>query len=118
MVPSLPVIASELGWILASPVVHDWRQTLLDFRPSLASHVVLDSCPDGVLDFFTDGSCLWSTCAAYRVASWAVILAGSVSLSVSPMDAKLCAAGGLPGPFRAELFAVAVALQLCVDQAV
>ena len=118
----LPRVCTEHGWVLQSSCVDMWRQALLSLPERVVSLVSLPAGVDQTLDFFTDGSCLWPERPAYRLASYSVILAGPVVLNPVASHASLVAAAAVPGlvqtAHRAELFAVAAVLEICLHQAV
>ena len=107
----LPPCLTHAGWLLKPPTMDSWWATLLDIPyPVVQEELAL---PDQrCYDLFTDGSCLWPKAHQYRLASWAVCLAG---LSEDWSDSRVLQAGPLPGlqqsAFRAELFAVFIAVQ-------
>ena len=119
VVSSLPLACTEHAWFLLPPSTDAWRQALLSLSPMVGPLCPVPSAPGLLLDFFTDGSCLWPTNPEYRLAAWAVVLAGPVTLCPKVKDVQLLAADVLPGllqtPYRAELFAVAFTLAVCVD---
>ncbi len=116
VVPVLPPVLTHHGWTLKSPLDAWWWKYLQDIPETV-------ECPEFTpsefgIDVFTDGSCLWPTCASYRVASWAVCLAGPISQNSSPEDTIVLGAGHLKGAiqtaFRAELMAVLMTLRWAV----
>lgn len=113
LVPSLPLVLTQHGWTLQSPFVHAWLQYLsaIPIHFPVPVNVVPRHCS---VDLFTDGSCLWPTEPAYRLAAWAVVVACPFDSSRPLQPANVVATDVLPGiiqsAFRAELWALCAAL--------
>lgn len=106
----LPACLTQAGWSLKPATLDAWWATLLDIAPPVVEatgFVPSRAC----YDLFTDGSCMFPKAKHYRIASWAVCLAG---LGTNWDDSMVLQAGQLPGlmqsAFRAELYAVYVAV--------
>lgn len=114
--PSLPAVVIEHGWTLRPCLANAWLQ-YLDSIPSEVTFLPCANRPS-ILDLFTDGSCLFPTNRYLRVASWAVVLGRPYHLDFGPGDFVPLAAQPLHGliqtVYRAELFAILVALQYAV----
>lgn len=116
LVPALPLTLTERGWGLKSSYHDAWVQMLL----AIPTAIQPSSCPDPEgterINLFTDGSCLWPHMPQYRVAAWGLTFAPSLRLDPVASDSQVVAAGPLPGitqtAYRAELYAVMVALKL------
>ena len=112
-VVSLPQALSLHSWTLQSPFQTDWYEYLVSI-PDEPAECVLSPNKDQIIDFFTDGSCLYQDQVQFRVASWAVCVASSVGEDFSPSTAV--SAGPLPGliqtSFRAETYALLQALRI------
>lgn len=116
-IPSLPSVVTEHGWTLRSPLADAWFGYLADL-PVVVSFAL--PCPsNAILDLFTDGSCLFPCEPAYRVASWAVVLAPPFGLDVDRSHFVPVAAQPLSGllqtVFRAELTAVIAAIEFATQ---
>ena len=119
LVESLPSCMADRGWTPRLSLSIVWAQCLLqllsvfDFRP-------VDSLPDGVLDLFTDGSCLWGSDPDLRIASWSVCVGSRDSSGSSSDSFRIVAAQPLSGfvqtAYRAELQAVDAALCFALQQ--
>lgn len=113
----LPEVSLLHGWTLRSPLAEAWNKYLVDL-PSQASFAV-DFSPGGILDLFTDGSCLYPTVPELRMASWAVVRAPPFSLDFDKSQFVPIAAqplhGLLQSAYRAELFAVCVARDFTIQ---
>eukprot|EP00435_Cladocopium_sp_Y103_P022951 s31_g5.t1 len=116
---SLPLLLLEHGWTLRSPLATSWFQYLAALPVSVGFHPV--PCPGGILDLFTDGSCLYPTQPDLRVAAFSVI-ASVFTLDPGPASFRPVVAQPLPGllqtPFRAELSAVLAALRLAISRGI
>ena len=101
--------------------LHCWLPAPVEYFPFLrllreipdVSHRLDPPAPGGILDLFTDGSCLFPTYPRLRLASWAVIQAHSNNHE----DDSPCLAGGaLHGLWqtsgRAEIVAVLAAIRI------
>ena len=113
----MPRVVTEHGWILRSPLADAWYQYLATIPREVT--FILPGSHTGILDLFTDGSCLFPRESAYRVASWAVVLAPPFGLSVSQKEYVPVAAQPLAGilqtAYRAELTAVIAAIRFAVQ---
>ena len=101
------------GWVQQSPCLISWYRMLCEI-PS----AVFGFCPlpeGGIVDLFTDGSCLWPSEPLFRVASWSVVLMSPLSMNPTQAQAQVLFAQALPGfrqtPARAELMAIYQALR-------
>ena len=117
-VTSLPSSFSAHAW---PPLPSAWLshgRTLASLSDGLVKTVggVIDGA--GSCDLFTDGACLLPHEPPLRLAAWAVTIG---RLDWNTLDHHVLAAGPLPGlqktAFRAELYAVAVALEWASTQA-
>ena len=109
----LPAALALRGWAIHAPTHLAWCK-LLD---SITKTVPALECafdPVGWNSVFTDGSCLWQSCPAYRVAAWGAVLARDLSAQWNFRVAGIVGAGPLPGlcqtAYRAELFALGFVL--------
>lgn len=117
VVDDVPEVCRLHGWTLQSPLQEDWRRYLL----SLSSGVPkpLGVMPQHVIvDLFTDGSCLWPSEPAYRLASFSVIMAPPLDFDNCSGGFQVLAAAPLAGlvqtAYRAELMGLLTALQFAV----
>ena len=108
-----PAVLLEHGWILRSPLASSWFSYLvaLSDRPSFLPGAV----GHGILDLFTDGSCLCPAEPAFRMASWAVVQAPPFDMTdqraaFMPV-AALPLSGLIQTAYRAELTAVLAAIE-------
>ena len=112
----LPRVVTEHGWTLRSSLADAWFCYLADLPVGVS--FFLPRPPTAILDLFTDGSCLFPRECAYRVASWAVVLAPPFGLSVCRTQYVPVAAQPLSGilqtAYRAELTAVIAAIQFAL----
>ena len=114
---SLPAVVTEHGWTLRAGLTQAWFRYLND----LPVDAVFRPCPwlPPVIDAFTDGSCMFPADRELRVASWAVVLGRPFQLDFQRLDFAPLAAQPLPGliqtAYRAELFALTVALRFARD---
>ena len=110
LLPDAMVLRS---WAILPPTHLRWLR-LLDSIPSAVPSAgpLLDL--HGWNEVFTDGSCLWQSCPAYRVASWGAVLAYPSSSPWFDQPVRVLGPGPLPGlcqtAFRGELFALAFVL--------
>ena len=110
LLPDAMVLRS---WAIYPPTHLAWLR-LLDSVPCAVPSLVC-AFNVGVLNHvFTDGSCLWQADPAFRVASWAAILADPCSPTWNFSFGGVLGAGHVPGlcqtSYRGELFALAVTL--------
>ena len=70
---SMPLVAREHGWTLASSLQEEWWK-YLDSLSTQVPPVPGRVQSDCIVDIFTDGSCLWQDQVAYRIASYSVVL--------------------------------------------
>ena len=117
-VPSLPTVVSVHGWTQSAGLTFEWLR-YLDQLPAPPSSVDL---PFGglILDFFTDGSCLFPADPLLRVAAFAVVQSQPFALdytqrSYVPVVAQPLR-GVLQSAFRAELQALVVSLQIACQR--
>ncbi len=114
LVPILPAILTVRGWMLQSSVFDVWCRYLLSIPPPPHFVLGLPMVVSGVVDLFTDGSCLWPVESDFRLAAWSVCLVEQVSDDASAWGSHVVAAGPLRGIIqtasRAELQAVVTAL--------
>lgn len=112
---SLPPVLALRGWAVHPSTHLQWCR-LLD---SLSRAVPQLGCPlafdtDGWNHVFTDGSCLWQSNPAYRVAAWGAVLAVPPSAQWSLSVRGVLGAGPLPGicqtSYRSELYALGFVL--------
>lgn len=112
-----PMVVTEHGWILRSPLAPAWFKYLLEL-PAQPSFQPAQS-REGILDLFTDGSCLWPSEPAFRLASWAVVQAPPFDMSDQRASFMPIAAQPLSGliqtAYRAELTAVIAAIQFAME---
>ena len=113
LVRSAPRVVSVHGWTLQSPSAVQWLRYLdgLPREPPLP----VTPPPGKILDLFTDGSCLFPTDPACRVAAYSVVHAAPFALDYKPCFRPIVAqplSGVLQSAFRAELQAIVVALKI------
>ena len=113
VLPSLPSWARDRGWTVRPSVLDCWTSYLLGL-PMDFDTVQVCPGPLGVLDLFTDGSCIPGVTPALNVAAWAVC-AGSVGSPGLALESfRVLCAGPLCGlsqsAYRAELFAIYAAV--------
>lgn len=113
----LPAVIVDHGWTLTSHLAGWWKQYLCTLSDRVP---VPDVKPCGPLtDVFTDGSCFWPTQEEFRIAAWAVCLAGPIHMNASANETVVLGAGHLAGliqtAFRAELMALKVTLQWALE---
>ena len=119
ILPELPEVLTVHGWTLRSGLEGWFYNYLQQLDASVPN---ASAVPVGtVIDIFTDGSCLWPTESCFRLASWAVCLAGEPGQTASPNDTVILGSGQLSGlqqtAFRAELTALKMALSWVKDWA-
>ena len=113
LLPVLPSCVADRGWTLSPGLLVAFRQVLL----SLPTEPVFQPCREfggEVLDVFTDGSCLFSHDRDLRLAAWAVSVCDAGPCDPNGVFQVLASAplsGLVQSAYRAELFAVQVALQ-------
>ena len=109
----IPDAMALRGWSLFPPTHLGWLHLLSSIPSSVP---VLDSPFSLGLwnHVFTDGSCLWQSQVAYRVAAWGAVLAQPFTSGWSFEVQGVLGAGPLPGlvqtAYRAELYALAFVL--------
>ena len=110
---SLPAALALRGWALQAPTQLAWCK-LLDSIPRAVPELDCSFKSTGWNLVFTDGSCLWQSNPAYRVAAWGAVLAHGLSDHWTFRVAGILGAGPLPGicqtSYRAELFALGFVL--------
>ena len=114
LVDVLPSCMADRGWTPRSSLSLVWTQYLLQLPSSLDFRPV-SYLPDGVLDLFTDGSCLWGSDPDLRIASWSVCVGSRHCVGSSLDSFRILAAqqplsGLVQTAYRAELQAVDAAL--------
>ena len=109
----LPAVTVDHGWTLTSHLAGWWKQYLTTLSNQIPLPEV-EPCGE-LIDVFTDGSCFWPTHEEFRMASWAVCLAGPIHMNASAAETVVLGVGHLAGliqtAFRAELMALRVTLQ-------
>ena len=109
----LPSCVADRGWTIRPSMYLVWSQMLLSI-PVEVRFCVPHELPD-TLDLFTDGSCYWGQFPDFRVAAWAVCLGSGRGVGNPNASFSVVASQPLSGlvqsAFRAELSAVAFALQ-------
>ena len=117
---SLPPVLALRGWAVLPPTWPAWIRRLLDLPP--VSYRPWISLPLAGCDLFTDGSCLCQSDPLLRCAAWSVTLAVPFSDGWTPGALSIVGSDCLPGicqtAYRAELFAVGVALHYAAIQGV
>ena len=110
IIDELPKVLTCHGWSISSPHGASWLAELDSIPDVIPEAPQLET---DLVDLFTDGSCLWPT-QPFRVAAWSVVFAPKPTLSFSATETQVLGVGHLPGrcqsAFRAELFALVVAL--------
>ena len=116
VVDDLPRVLVDHGWTLRSHLASWWEEYLIHLPADVPLPLVQPQ--SAVIDVFTDGSCYWPREAEFRMAAWAVCLAGPIHLDASVNETCVLGSGWLPGiiqtAFRAELMALRVVLQWAV----
>ena len=109
---TLPDAMVLRSWAILPPTHRAWL-ALLDSVPSTVP-APWTSLSSGWNHVFTDGSCLWQSEPALRVASWAALVATPFAPSWTFTCQGLLGSGWLPGlcqsAFRSELYALAFVL--------
>ena len=109
----LPEAMVLRSWAIYPPTHLAWLR-LLDSVPCAVPSLACAFKPGVLNHVFTDGSCLWQADPAFRVASWAAILADPCSPEWNFSCGGVLGAGHVPGlcqtSYRGELFALAVIL--------
>jgi len=109
----LPEAMVLRSWAIYPPTHLAWLR-LLDSVPCAVPSLACAFKPGVLNHVFTDGSCLWQADPAFRVASWAAILADPCSPVWNFSCGGVLGAGHVPGlcqtSYRGELFALAVIL--------
>ena len=110
---TMPVVARDHGWTLASSLQEEWWK-YLTCLPTAVPPISLTVAEDCIMDVFTDGSCLWQDQVAFRIASYAVVLAPQLTFGPSGNDFQILTAEPLAGmvqtSYRAELMGLVAAL--------
>ena len=117
VVPQLPEAVSCYGWSLRPWTQCEWLR-MLQAVPS-PDLQCFDPLPPAaveasVLHLFTDGSCHDQPCAAWRFASSAVALASVNDAGDDSWEFAAHLPGMLQSAFRAEVFALRLALRIAV----
>ena len=101
------------SWALCPPTQESWLRCLASIPDDLPP-CALDFLPDVWNPVFTDGSCLWQSDPAFRVASWGAVLAHPFTPQWTFSCRGVLCSGVLPGlcqsAYRAELYALSVVL--------
>ncbi|CAL1173968.1 unnamed protein product [Cladocopium goreaui] len=109
----IPDALALRSWALCPPTQEAWLRCLASIPDELPP-CALDFLPDVWNPVFTDGSCLWQSDPAYRVASWGAVLAHPFTPQWTFSCRGVLSSGVLPGlcqsAYRAELYALAVVL--------
>ncbi len=113
LLPDLPDWARDRGWTICPSVLDAWRSYLIGLPLDLTCCPSV-GVPEGVLDLFTDGSCIPGITSDLNVAAWAVCV-GSVGCTGSTSETfRVLSSGPLVGlsqsAYRAELFALYAAV--------
>ena len=105
----LPNALKLRGWALHADTHLDWLRLLDSVSHSIPGCRV-PLCSDQWNLVFTDGSCLFQSCPAYRVAAWGVVLASPFHANWTFGCQGVLGCGPLPGlvqtSYRAELYAL------------
>ena len=113
LLDSLPDALVLRSWAIYPPTHIAWLR-LLDSVPCSVPPLACALRLGELNHVFTDGSCLWQADPAYRVASWAAVLAAPCTNSWNFQHGGVLCAGHVPGlcqtSYRGELFALAVIL--------
>ena len=117
-VEQFPQVLSVHGWTLASPFWFQWISALLSLPATVPPS--LSVLPVGsIVDFFTDGSCLWQDQPRYRLASWSVIWSPPLSFQPGFEGCRILAAEPLAGlvqtSYRGELMALRAACHFAAE---
>ena len=109
----LPSALTLRGWALHSRSWHSWVRLLASLPRDIPDPAVSWPAQEWV-DVYTDGSCLWQSQPALRVASWSAVVAAPFSAAWTFQVHGVLGASFLPGiiqtAYRAELYAVAYTL--------
>eukprot|EP00435_Cladocopium_sp_Y103_P043454 s615_g12.t1 len=118
-----PDVVRLLGLLPDAMVLRSWAiqppthlafLRLLDRVPVGVPSLACAFHPTAVNHVFTDGSCLWQSMPAYRLASWGAVLASPLTSQWNCSCLGVLGAGPIPGlcqtSFRGELYAVAFVL--------
>ena len=113
LLDKLPAALTLRGWALHCPSWPQWI-SLLTSLPRGIPDTVTSLSLTGWNHVFTDGSCLWQSHPALRVASWSAVVASPFSKSWTFGVQGILGSHYLPGlcqsAFRAELYALAFTL--------
>lgn len=114
LVPVLPEILTCHAWTLRSSVHDAWCAYLLNLPPGDLSSSFVPWEVSGVVDLFTDGSCLFPEECSFRLAAWSVCLVEPIEVCQTAWKTHVVEAAALCGlvqtAFRAELQAVVYAV--------
>ena len=110
LLPDAMVLRS---WAILPPTHVPWLRLLASVPSALPpAGCVLSSV--GWTSVFTDGSCFWQACPAYRVAAWGAIVALPTDCAWFSREPCVFGSGPLPGlcqsAYRGELFALGFVL--------
>ena len=93
---TLPAVARDHGWTLASSVQEDWWRYLASL-PGEAPRIPFQVSKACIMDVFTDGSCMWQDQVAFRIASYSVVLAPQLTFGPSSGEFTVLTAEPLAG---------------------
>ena len=109
----MPPCVTDHAWVLQPASFDHLAKNLLAIPELSINDFRLECCSGPVIDLFTDGTCSDPTNHVLRLASWAITVAQP---SVHMLANELVACGHIRGlqqtSFRAELTAIAAALQI------
>ena len=110
---TLPAVARDHGWTLASSLQDDWWRYLTSMSGEVP-RIPFSLSKACIMDVFTDGSCLWQDQIAFRIASYSVVLAPQLTFGPSSGEFQVLTAEPLAGmvqtSYRAELMGLVAAL--------
>jgi ribonuclease HI len=113
LIPTLPEVLTSFGWSLKPDTATAWLTLLAQVQ--IHSPPRFLAAEDGVVNLFTDGSCLFQHDSDCRFAAWSVVYAPADALTTE--SCRIVDVGPLPGllqsAYRAEVFAILRALECC-----